>query len=105
MTEKTCNDCDYKNECDVFCYGDIIDLKVANEIIDNQRRKIRELKAQLQIDDESVCIKCKHHYLIKHPLELREFYISKCIKEHDECSKEDIRYCEDFELTGDDYDE
>lgn len=38
-----CNDCDYKNECDVFRYGDIIDLKFANEIIDNQRKKIREL--------------------------------------------------------------
>ncbi len=42
MTDN-CNDCDYKNECDVFRYGDIIDLQFANEIIDNQRRKIREL--------------------------------------------------------------
>ena len=22
-----CNDCDYKNECDAFRYGDIIDLR------------------------------------------------------------------------------
>ena len=75
------------------------------ETILKQKRKIKELTTQLQTEEESVCIKCKHHYLIKHPLESREFYISKCIKEHKECSKEDIRYCEDFELTGDDYDE
>lgn len=43
MQQYKCNDCDYKKECDVFRYGDIIDLKFANEIIDNQRGKIREL--------------------------------------------------------------
>lgn len=43
MQRYKCNDCDYKKECDVFRYGDIIDLKFANEIIDNQRGKIREL--------------------------------------------------------------
>lgn len=42
-TELNCNDCDYKHNCDVFYYGDIIDLRFANEIIDSQRRKIREL--------------------------------------------------------------
>ena len=59
----------------------------------------RQLKSQLQTDDD-VCIKCKHHYLINYP-ESSKYYISKCEKEHEECSKEDIRYCEDFELDGD----
>lgn len=65
-----------------------------------QKRKIKELTAQLQTDD--VCIKCKHHYLINYP-ESSKYYISKCKKEHEECSKEDIRFCEDFEfeLEGD----
>lgn len=75
------------------------------EVILKQKEKIKELTTQLQTEEESVCTKCKHQYLIKHPLESSKYYISKCIKEHNECSKEDIRYCEDFELTGDDYDE
>ena len=62
-----------------------------------QKRKIKELTAQLKTDEEDVCIKCKHHYLINYP-ESSKYYISKCKKEHEECSKEDIRFCEDFEL-------
>ena len=65
-----------------------------------QKRKIKELTAQLKTDEEDVCIKCKHHYLINYP-ESSKYYISKCKKEHEECSKEDIRFCEDFELDGD----
>ena len=67
-----------------------------------QKRKIKELTAQLKTDEEDVCIKCKHHYLINYP-ESSKYYISKCKKEHEECSKEDIRFCEDFEfeLEGD----
>lgn len=68
------------------------------ETILKQKRKIKELTAQLQIDD--VCIKCKHHYLINYP-ESSKYDISKCKKEHEECSKEDIRFCEDFELKSD----
>ena len=68
-----------------------------------QKRKIKELTAQLQTDEEDdICIKCKHHYLINYP-KSSKYYISKCKKEHEECSKEYIRFCEDFEfeLEGD----
>ena len=66
-----------------------------------QKRKIKELTAQLKTDEEDdICIKCKHHYLINYP-ESSKYYISKCKKEHEECSKEYIRFCEDFELDGD----
>ena len=58
-----CNDCDYKNECDAFRYGDIIDLRFANEIIDNQRRKIRELT--------------KENALLKKEIKLREYLEEK----------------------------
>jgi len=93
------------------------------ETILKQKRKIKELTTQLQTEEESVCIKCKHHYLTKkNPLRdaisngeivpfsspltnIEPYYISKCKKGHVECSKEDIRYCEDFELTEDDENE
>ena len=71
------------------------------ETILKQKRKMKELMIQLQTE-EGVCIKCKYHNLIKYPDESSKYYISKCIKEHDECSKEDIRYCEDFKLISDD---
>ena len=62
------------------------------------KRKINELTAQLKTDEgDDICIKCKHHYLINYP-ESSKYYISKCEKEHEECSKEYIRFCEDFEL-------
>ena len=65
-------------------------------------KRIKKLIAQLKIDGEDVCIKCKHHSLIHYP-ESNKYYISKCEKGHEECSKEDIRFCEDFELRGDYY--
>lgn len=71
------------------------------ETILKQKRKIKKLTTQLQTEEEeSVCTKCKHHHLIKYP-ESSKYYISKCKKEHEECSKKDIRYCKDFELKGD----
>ena len=58
----------------------------------------RQLKSQLQTDD--ICSKCKHEYLVKQD---DGYFIAKCKKEHEECSKEYIRFCEDFEfeLEGD----
>lgn len=54
-----------------------------------------KLKAQLYCDsEEGVCSICKHHYLEKGNI----FYISKCEKGHEECSKEDLRHCKDFEV-------
>ena len=54
-----------------------------------------QLKAQLYCDsDEGVCRICKHHYVEKGNI----FYISKCEKGHEECSKEDLRHCKDFEI-------
>ena len=89
------------------------------ETILKQKRKIKELTTQLQTEEDDVCIKCKHHYLTKKDplhdaisngeivpfssslIDIEPYYISKCKKGHVECSKEDIRYCEDFELDGD----
>ena len=54
-----------------------------------------QLKAQLYCDsEEGVCSICKHHYLEKGNM----FYISKCEKGHEKCSKESVRHCEDFKL-------
>ena len=54
-----------------------------------------QLKAQLYCDsEEGVCSICKHHYVEKTNM----FYISKCEKGHEKCSKESVRHCEDFKL-------
>lgn len=53
----------------------------------------KQLKQQLFYDGDDVCDICKHRYLVPSGA----YFISKCKKEHEECSKEDIRYCKDFE--------
>ena len=68
-------------------------LNEQEEIILEQKRKIKELTAQLQTDDS--CSKCKHEYLVKQD---EGYFIAKCKKGHNECSKEDIRFCEDFDI-------
>jgi len=57
----------------------------------------KELKAQLYCDDESVCNICKHQQLIPHKV-MQGYYTAKCEKGHKECSKEDLRHCNDFKF-------
>lgn len=64
-----------------------IDLEKENE----------QLKAQLLYDGEGVCNICKHQYLVENG----KYYVARCEKEHEECSKVDLQYCEDFELVRD----
>ena len=56
-----------------------------------------QLKVQLLYDGDGVCNICKHQYLV----ETGKYYVAKCEKEHEECSKVDLQYCEDFELVRD----
>lgn len=63
-----------------------------NELCEENER----LKQQLLYDGDDVCDICKHEYLV--PWD--NYFISKCKKGHEECSKEDIEYCEDFESKG-----
>ena len=72
-------------------------VKVLNE----QQARIKELekeneqlKQQLLYDGDDVCSICKHEYLTP----CGDYFIGKCEKGHEECSKEDIQYCEDFKL-------
>ncbi len=69
----------------------IVDL--LNELNDENE----QLKQQLLYDGDDVCGICKHEYLTPSG----DYFIGKCEKGHEECSKEDIKYCEDFELKGD----
>ena len=57
-------------------------------------KKNEQLKAQLK-KGEDVCSICKHQYLTKKDTD--KYYIAKCKKEHIECSKDTVNYCEDFE--------
>ena len=66
------------------------------DLLNEQEEEIQRLKIQLQTDD--VCNKCKHEYLVQ---QNDGYYISKCKKGFDECSKGTIKYCEDFELRDD----
>ena len=74
------------------------DKKSIKEFIRKVNSIVKEnelLKVQLYCDsEEGVCSICKHHYLEKTNI----FYISKCEKGHEKCSKESVRHCEDFKL-------
>lgn len=81
----------------LFMIGGKYTSKKIVDLLNEQEEEIQRLKIQLQTDD--VCNKCKHEYLVQ---QNDGYYISKCKKGFDECSKGNIKYCEDFELKGDD---
>ena len=76
---------------DVNCLNDIADR--LNELHEENQR----LKAQLTADIDGVCSLCNHHYLVKDEV-MQGFYTSKCEKGHEKCSKEAVKYCDDFDL-------
>ena len=71
-------------------------INTYNKVNELYKKENIQLKAQLSCKSTSVCILCKHHHLVKTD---KEYYISKCKKEHEKCSKEDVKYCEDFEWS------
>lgn len=64
------------------------------DLLNKLNNENQKLKQQLFCDD--VCSICRHRYLVSSG----DYFIGKCEKGHEECSKEDIKYCEDFELRG-----
>ena len=91
---ENCTICD-SNEGGSDFYNMLTQFEAVDRL-NEQEEEIQRLKIQLQTDD--VCNKCKHEYLVQ---QNDGYYISKCKKGFDECSKGTIKYCEDFEL-GDD---
>lgn len=72
---------------------DARELSKENEQLNNENKR---LKAQLSVNsEEGVCSICKYCYLDKDQ-DMQGYYIAKCEKGHKECSKEALRYCEDF---------
>lgn len=62
-----------------------------NEQLKQQNKK---LEAQLYCPSDSICIKCNNEYLMKKG----KYYVSKCKKGHEQCSKTDVVYCDDFDM-------
>ena len=56
----------------------------------------QSLKAQLHCPFDSICAICSNEYLVQKD----KYYISKCRKGHEQCSKTDVLYCDDFEKGG-----
>lgn len=82
-----------------FTYNGIrIQESEVAEMFNEMYNENQQLKAQLHCDD--VCSICKHEYLVE-DRDMKGYYVAKCEKEHIECSKEDVKYCEDFELVRD----
>lgn len=61
------------------------------------KQQIKKLEAQLYKVEDGVCDICNNMYLVQQG----RYFVSKCKKGHDECSKMDLDYCDDFELKGD----
>ena len=75
------------------------ECSLVTKLLNRFAEENKNLKAQLYCNsDEGVCTICENHYLV----ESGKYFVSNCRKGHDECSKESLRYCEDFEvLKGD----
>ena len=67
------------------------------ELLNELHEENQRLKAQLTADIDGVCSLCNHHYLVKDEV-MQGFYTSKCEKGHEKCSKEAVKYCDDFDL-------
>ena len=66
-----------------------------DELFEDVKRLEEEnehLKAQLYYNGESVCNICKYQYLV----EAEKYYVAKCKKGYEKCSKEDVKHCKDF---------
>ena len=72
-----------------------------DKLVFDLRKENERLKQQLLYEGDDVCGICRHEYLV--PSE--DYFIAKCKKGHRECSKKDIKYCEDFELIQVDFED
>ena len=72
--------------------NEYVDVKKENEQL---KQQIKKLEAQLYNVEDGVCDICNNMYLVQQG----RYFVSKCKTGHDECSKMDIAYCDDFELT------
>ena len=66
----------------------------ATEKIKELEKENEQLKAQLYCPFDSICIQCNNEYLVQ----TEKYYVSKCKKGHEQCSKIDVKYCDDFEI-------
>lgn len=89
---------DRKGELSTIDYSDKVDFYELWEFLNKLNDENRWLKAQLYCPFDSICARCQHEHLV-HTGD--KFYISKCRKGHEECSKGDVKYCNDFKLKGD----
>lgn len=83
------------------CVEDMRRLKdLLNELNDENeqlKQQIKKLESQLYCPYDSICINCVNEYLVQKD----KYYVSKCKKGHEQCSRTDVKYCDDFELKGD----
>ena len=85
------------DECWAVAYSEY-NADVIATALNELAEENQQLKAQISANsEEGVCSICKYCYLVKHQ-DMQGYYIAKCEKEHEECSKEAVGYCEDFEL-------
>lgn len=70
------------------------------DLLNSLSEENEQLRQQLQCNkmSKSVCSVCKNHRLEQVS---DMYYVSKCEKGHNECSKTMLRCCEDFEVLND----
>ena len=87
-----------KENVDIPCLNDIADrLNTYAEENEQLKQQIKKLESQLYCPYDSICINCVNEYLVQKD----KYYVSKCKKGHEQCSRTDVKYCDDFELKGD----
>ena len=74
--------------------GEIMNMNETEDMLNELNDENEQLKAQLYYNGESVCNICKYQYLV----ETEKYYVAKCKKGYEKCSKEDVKHCKDFKF-------
>ena len=88
----------FNNGTDSFYVNDADEMELFIKEMNELAEENQTLKAMLKNNvDEGICNICKYFYLEVHK-DMPQYYIGKCEKGHEKASKEDVKYCDDFDL-------
>lgn len=88
---------DTKGELSTIYYSDSVDFYELWEFLNKLNDENEQLKQYIYDNlDEDICDVCSYQYLEKSKMD--KYYVAKCKKGYDNCSKGTVIHCKDFKF-------